>query len=193
MVDQKKEKSATYRLLGVDPGTSLLGFAVIEIDGKNLRMVEMGVIHLSKFPSHEERLQRIFERLKQVIFQHKPREMAIEAPFYGKNAQSMLKLGRAQGVAIAAAMTSGMTIQEYSPRKIKQSVTGNGNASKEQVAAMLEQEFKIDLRDQLLDATDALGAVICHYYQSKHTSGGGKSYTGWDAFVKDNPSKLKNK
>ncbi|PSR14757.1 MAG: crossover junction endodeoxyribonuclease RuvC [Bacteroidetes bacterium] len=193
MVDQKKEKSATYRLLGVDPGTSLLGFAVIEIEGKNLRLVEMGVIHLSKLPSHEERLQRIFERLKQVIFQHKPREMAIEAPFYGKNAQSMLKLGRAQGVAIAAAMTSGMTIQEYSPRKIKQSVTGNGNASKEQVAAMLEQEFKIDLSNQLLDATDALGAAICHYYQSKHTTGSGKSYTGWDAFVKDNPSKLKNK
>ncbi|MEZ4987535.1 MAG: crossover junction endodeoxyribonuclease RuvC [Saprospiraceae bacterium] len=181
----------TYKLLGVDPGTNLLGFAVVEIDGRHLRMVEMGVIHLSKFPTHEERLQRIFERLKQIIFIHKPREMAIEAPFYGNNAQSMLKLGRAQGVAIAAAMTSGMQIQEYSPRKIKQSITGNGNASKEQVAAMLEREFHLDLSDQLLDATDALGAAVCHYHQSRSPLGNGKKYNSWDAFIKDNPGKVK--
>lgn len=191
MSDTEKTNKGAYRLLGVDPGTNLLGFAVVEVDGKQIRLAEIGVIHLGKFPSHEERLQRIFERLKQVIFVHKPREMAIEAPFYGKNAQSMLKLGRAQGVAIAAAMTSGMQVQEYSPRKIKQSITGNGNASKEQVAAMLEQEFKLDLSDQLLDATDALGAVICHYYQTKNATGGQKNYSGWDAFVKDNPNKIK--
>lgn len=184
-------KAAPYRLLGVDPGTTLLGFAVVEVTGKKLSILEMGVIHLKKLPSHEERLQRIFERLKQVIFHHKPREMAIEAPFYGKNAQSMLKLGRAQGVAIAAAMTSGVNIQEYAPRKIKQAITGNGNASKEQVAAMMEQELSIDLSDQLLDATDALGAALCHYYQTKNSLGSGKRHQGWEAFIKDNPDRLK--
>jgi len=188
---QNKKNIDSYRILGVDPGTNLLGFAILQVQGKELRMLEMGVIHLSKFPRHEERLQRIFERLKQVIFNHKPREMAIEAPFYGKNAQSMLKLGRAQGVAIAAAMTSGVDVQEYAPRKIKQSITGNGNASKEQVAAMLEQELKIDLSDQLLDATDALGAAMCHYFQTKNRLGAGKQYQGWEAFLKDNPQRVK--
>ena len=192
MAKAPSAKIATYRLLGVDPGTTLLGFAIIEIDGTKLRMLEMGVIHLSKLPSHEERLQRIFERVTQVISIHKPREMAIEAPFYGKNAQSMLKLGRAQGVAIAAAMTSGVSIQEYAPRKIKQSITGNGNASKEQVAAMLEQELKIDLSDQLLDATDALGAALCHYFQTKTSLGSGKRHQGWDAFLKDNPGRVRS-
>jgi crossover junction endodeoxyribonuclease RuvC len=192
MAKSPAAKIAPYRLLGVDPGTTLLGFAIIEIDGTKLRMLEMGVIHLSKLPTHEERLQRIFERLTQVISTHKPREMAIEAPFYGKNAQSMLKLGRAQGVAIAAAMISGVTIQEYAPRKIKQSITGNGNASKEQVAAMLEQELKIDLSDQLLDATDALGAALCHYFQTKNSLGSGKRHQGWDAFIKDNPGRVKS-
>lgn len=191
MVNKAEKEPGVYRILGVDPGTSLLGFAVIEINAKKVGVVEMGVIHLSKFPSHEERLQRIFERLKQLIFIHKPREMAIEAPFYGKNAQSMLKLGRAQGVAIAAAMTSAVSVQEYAPRKIKQSVTGNGNASKEQVAKMMEQEFNIDLSAQILDATDALGAAICHYYQTKNKAVGGKSYQGWGDFIKDNPGKLK--
>lgn len=191
MPAQPNNTDSTYRLLGVDPGTTLLGFAILEVNGQQLRMIEMGVIHLAKFPRHEERLQRIFERLKQVIFTHKPREMAIEAPFYGKNAQSMLKLGRAQGVAMAAAMTSAVDVQEYSPRKIKQAVAGNGNASKEQVAAMLEQELKIDLSDQVLDATDALAAAVCHYYQSRHSGLGGKQYSGWDAFLKDNPGRVK--
>lgn len=187
----KEKKPESYRILGVDPGTNLLGFAVVSITGKKIQMLEMGVIRLSKLPRHEERLQRIFERLKQVIFTHKPREMAVEAPFYGKNAQSMLKLGRAQGVAIAAAMTSGVDVQEYAPRKIKQSITGNGNASKEQVAAMLERELKLDLSEQLLDATDALGVALCHYYQSRNAVGQGKRYQGWDAFLKDNPGRTK--
>lgn len=190
-MDENKKTSSAYRIIGVDPGTTLLGFAVVEINEKKISLKEMGVVKLSKFPSHAERLQRIFERLKQVIFNHKPREMAIEAPFYGKNAQSMLKLGRAQGVAIAAAMTSGLSVEEYAPRKIKQSITGNGNASKEQVAAMLEQELHTDLSDQLLDATDALGAALCHYYQTKNAIGSGKRYQGWDAFLKDNPGMIK--
>ena len=188
---QAKKEQKSYKLLGVDPGTNLLGVAVIQITGKEVRMLEMGVIRLSKFPRHEERLQRIFERLKQVIFTHKPQEMAVEAPFYGKNAQSMLKLGRAQGVAIAAAMPSGVDVQEYAPRKIKQSITGNGNASKEQVAAMLERELKLDLSKQLLDATDALGVAMCHYYQSRNALTQGKRYQGWEAFLKDNPDRQK--
>ncbi len=180
-----------YNLLGVDPGTNLLGFAILRVDGRNLSVVEMGVIRLSQFPRHEVRLQKIFERLKQVIFTHKPREMAVEAPFYGKNAQSMLKLGRAQGVAIAAAMTSAVDVQEYSPRKIKQAVAGNGNASKEQVAAMLAQELRVDLADQLLDATDALAAAVCHYHQTRHSGRSGQKYNGWEAFLKDNPKRVK--
>ena len=190
MAKAPSAKIAPYRLLGVDPGTTLLGFAIIEIDGTKLRMLEMGVIHLSKLPSHEERLQRIFERITQVISIHKPREMAIEAPFYGKNAQSMLKLGRAQGVAIAAAMTSGVSIQEYAPRKIKQSITGNGNASKEQVAAMLSSIYG-EFTSKYLDATDALAVATCHFYQNSNLSTDGKSYSGWDSFLKNNPSRIR--
>jgi crossover junction endodeoxyribonuclease RuvC len=185
----KASPSPTYRLLGVDPGTTLLGFAILEVEGRQLRVPEMGVIHLNKFPDHAKRLQRIFERLKQVIHQHKPREMAIEAPFFGKNAQSMLKLGRAQGVAMAAAMTSAVGVTEYSPRKIKQAITGNGNASKEQVAAMLERELQTDLSKQLLDATDALAVALCHYHQSRNQLAGQTHYGSWDAFLKANPGK----
>lgn len=184
------KKEPPYRILGVDPGTNLMGFAILEINGKQLRVVEMGVIRLAKFPRHDERLQRILERIKQIIFHHKPRSMAIEAPFFGKNPQSMLKLGRAQGVAIAAAKTSGLDVEEYAPRKIKQSITGNGNASKEQLAAMLQSELRVDLSDQMFDATDALGAAVCHYHQSRNPLGGGKRYSGWDAFLKDNPGKV---
>ncbi len=187
----KADQAPPYRLLGVDPGTNLLGFAILEVDGKQLRVLEMGVIKLSKYPDHAKRLQRIFERLKQVIHTHKPREMAVEAPFFGKNAQSMLKLGRAQGVAMAAAMTSAVSVQEYSPRKIKQAITGNGNAAKEQVAAMLEQELKTDLSNQLLDATDALAVALCHYHQTRNQIPGQTRYGSWDAFVKANPGKTK--
>ncbi|MCB0637029.1 MAG: crossover junction endodeoxyribonuclease RuvC [Lewinella sp.] len=186
---QKKDES--YRLLGVDPGTQLLGFALIEVSQRQITLVEMGVIRLHKFPTHEERLQRIYERLQQVIRTHRPRAMAIEAPFYGKNPQSMLKLGRAQGVAIACAMMNGLDVTEYSPRKIKQAIAGNGNAAKEQVAAMLEHELQLDLSDQLLDATDALATAVCHYHQSRHAGIGGKQYSGWEAFLKDNPERMK--
>lgn len=193
MAKAKKETQAPYKILGVDPGTNLLGFAILIVDGSKLTIGEMGVIKLSKFPRHEVRLQKIFERLKQVIFENKPREMAVEAPFFGKNPQSMLKLGRAQGVAIAAGMTSAVDVTEYAPRKIKQAVTGNGNASKEQVVAMMEQEFKVDLSQQILDATDALATAVCHYYQTRNSVGKGKNYSGWDAFLKDNPGRIKKK
>jgi len=182
-----KEK---YRILGVDPGTNIMGYAIIEVSGKKLKLVEMGVVKMGKFDSHQMKLKQIFERLQAIIDRHNPKEMAIEAPFFGKNVQSMLKLGRAQGVAIAAAMTKGLEMCEYSPKSIKKSVTGNGNASKEQVAAMLVNILNEKLDGETLDATDALGAAVCHFYQSGSAVGGKKKYSGWDSYLKDNPGKI---
>ncbi len=200
-----KQKEEAYRLLGIDPGTNVLGYAAIEVNGKELKLLELGVVQLSKLNSHAEKLQHILERMTSIIEVHKPRHTAIEAPFYGKNVQSMLKLGRAQGVAIAASMTKGVEVTEYSPRKIKQAVTGKGNASKEQVAALLEMEFQIDLSAYMLDATDALAAVCCHYYQSRlgidiskqkdksvHQSlNKGNRRNKWADFVAKNPNRAK--
>lgn len=186
---KKKASTPPYRLLGVDPGTNVLGYAVVLIQDRKPGLVDMGVVYPGKFKTHQEKLQHIFERLQSIISIHQPKEMAIEAPFYGKNPQSMLKLGRAQGVAIAAAMTKGVSVTEYSPRKIKQSVTGNGNASKEQVAAMLGNilDFKVD--DYYLDATDALATALCHFYQSGSVLSGQKRYNDWGSFLKDNPNR----
>lgn len=179
----------TYRLLGVDPGTNLMGYAVIEIQSKKTSLLDMGVIYPGKFKTHQEKLQHIFERMQSIISIYHPKEMAIEAPFYSKNPQSMLKLGRAQGVAIAAAMTKGVGVTEYSPRKIKQSITGSGKASKEQVAAMLSNilDFKVD--DYYLDATDALATALCHFYQSGSVLNQQKRYNDWGSFLKDNPGR----
>jgi crossover junction endodeoxyribonuclease RuvC len=185
----KKKATAPYRLLGIDPGTTVLGYAVLEVQGKQLSVLEMGVVHLKKLPDHQQKLKRIFERLQTLIDVYKPKEMAIEAPFYGKNVQSMLKLGRAQGVSIAAAITMGVEITEYSPKKIKQSVTGNGNASKEQVAAMLTNTLGINLDDHYLDATDALATALCHHYQAGSILSGKKRYNDWSAFLNDNPKR----
>lgn len=182
--------TTTYRLLGVDPGTNLLGYALLEIKGKDLRVLEMGVITMQHLKNHQEKLQTIFERLQSLIQRYRPREMAIEAPFFGKNVQSMLKLGRAQGVAIAAAMTNGVPITEYSPKKIKQSVSGNGNASKEQVAAMLQTILGVQWQQDSFDATDALAAALCHYYQSSNPlNRGGKRFSDWSSFLKENPDR----
>ncbi len=179
-----------YKILGIDPGTNVLGYAVLEIRGREMKLVTMGVLKLKSFKEHTEKLKEIFLQLQEIIETYLPQELAIEAPFYGKNVQSMLKLGRAQGVAMAAGITMGLNITEYSPKKIKQSVAGNGNASKEQVAAMLNSILDVNLKDQYLDATDALGAAVCHYHQSNGVVGK-KKYTGWDAFIKDNPGKIK--
>jgi crossover junction endodeoxyribonuclease RuvC len=187
-----KNATATYRLLGVDPGTNILGYALIEIEQKQMKLLDLGVIRLNKWEEHQERLRHIFERLQSIIDSYRPAELAIEAPFYGKNPQSMLKLGRAQGVAIAAAMTKGMQITEYSPKKIKQSVTGNGNATKEQVAAMLSSILGFKADEHALDATDALAAAVCHFYQSSsRTAPGKQSYSSWDGFLKNNPDRVK--
>ena len=181
---------ATDRIiLGIDPGTVIMGYGLIHIKGTHPELLSTGIIKLDKYDEHSDRLKKIFERTVAIIEEYKPDELAIEAPFFGKNVQSMLKLGRAQGVAIAAALSKNIPITEYSPKKIKMSITGNGNASKEQVAAMLEQTVGFKNEGKFLDATDALGAAVCHYYQNKVGGAAKKNYTGWKAFLSDNPKR----
>ncbi len=183
-------KKSSYKILGVDPGTNILGYAVLEVNGSALRVLNFGVFRLEKYEDHHEKLKEIFLQLQEIIETYLPDQLAIESPFYGKNVQSMLKLGRAQGVAMAAAMTMGLQIQEYAPKKIKQSITGNGNASKEQVAALLESILKIKISSKHLDATDALGVAVCHYNQSSSITAGLKKHNGWASFAKNNPGKV---
>lgn len=177
--------------MGVDPGTNVLGYAVLEIEGQKIKIVEIGVVTMAHLEDHHQKLKRIFERLQEVIVQHHPDEMAIEAPFFGKNIQSMLKLGRAQGVAIAAAMSKNLIVTEYAPRKIKQSITGKGSASKEQVAAMLETLLNTKLDEHTLDATDALAAAVCHHFQSNSPLAGLSKSKGWGDYIKNNPGKVR--
>jgi crossover junction endodeoxyribonuclease RuvC len=175
-------------VLGIDPGTNIMGYGLIHIKGTKMELIVMGVLRLEKVDDHALKLQRIFDRVIALIDEYKPDEMAIEAPFFGKNVQSMLKLGRAQGVAIAGALSRNLPICEYSPKKIKMSVTGNGNASKEQVAAMLKTLLNFKESPEFLDATDGLAAAVCHHFQRK-PAGAKKEYTGWKAFLADNPGK----
>lgn len=175
-------------ILGIDPGTNVMGYGLIHIKGSKMELVVMGVLRLEKVGDHALKLQRIFDRVVSLIDEYKPDELAIEAPFFGKNVQSMLKLGRAQGVAIAGALSRNLPICEYSPKKIKQSITGNGNASKEQVAAMLKSLLNFKETPEFLDATDGLAAAVCHHFQ-RVPAGGKKAYTGWKAFLADNPGK----
>ena len=177
-------------ILGIDPGTTIMGYGLIHIKGNKMELIQMGVLHLSKLSSHELKLKRIFERTLQLVDEYKPDELAVEAPFFGKNVQSMLKLGRAQGVAMSAALYRDIPIFEYAPKKIKMAITGKGTASKEQVAAMLKSLLNIKEMPKHLDATDGLAAAVCHYFQ-RNPSETGKKYTGWGSFLKDNPDKLK--
>lgn len=179
-------------ILGIDPGTTIMGYGVINCNGGSMTLVTLGVLRLTGYADQPLKLKRIFERTLGLIDEYKPDELAIEAPFYGKNVQSMLKLGRAQGVAMAAALYRTIPIFEYSPKKIKQSITGNGNASKEQVAAMLGRLLIIGEAPESLDATDGLAAAVCHFFQ-KRPGTQTKSYTGWKAFISENPERLKNK
>ena len=167
-----------------------MGYGLIHTKGNKMELIQMGVLHLSKLGSHELKLKRIFERTLQLVDEYKPDEFAVEAPFFGKNVQSMLKLGRAQGVAMSAALYRDVPIFEYAPKKIKMAITGRGTASKEQVAAMLQSLLNIKEMPKHLDATDGLAAAVCHCFQRNPTKAG-KSYTGWDAFLKDNPDKQK--
>lgn len=179
-------------ILGIDPGTNVMGYGLIEVKDKKIRLISLGVLQLGKLDSHSLKLKKIFERTLGLIDEFKPVELAIEAPFFGKNIQSMLKLGRAQGVAIAAAMYRDLPIFEYSPKKIKQSVTGKGGASKEQVSSMLQHLLSFRESPEFLDATDGLAAAVCHYLQGgAEESGGKKKYTGWKSFAENNPGRIK--
>lgn len=180
------------KILGVDPGTNITGYAIIEQEGQKCKMITAGIFDLSKLPNHQTKLKEIFLQLQEVIETYLPTELAIEAPFYGKNVQSMLKLGRAQGVSMAAAMTMGLNITEYSPKKIKLAITGSGNSSKEQVAAMLQSRMNIRIDTKYLDASDALATAVCHHQAltSVLSGMGTKRYNDWSSYVKDNSSKV---
>jgi len=175
-------------ILGLDPGTNVMGYGVILVRKPKIDLLQFGVIQLNKYESHEPRLKKIFDRVLSLIDEFHPDDVALEAPFFGKNVQSMLKLGRAQGVAMSAALSREIPIVEYAPKRVKQSVTGNGNASKEQVARMLMTLFTIKELPKLLDATDALAVAVCHHFQKAAIKSKSKS---WEAFVRDNPSRLK--
>ena len=178
-------------IMGIDPGTNVMGYGVLGINGKKPEVIVLGVIQLSKFESHYKRLERIFERVSGLVSQYLPDEMALEAPFFGKNVQSMLKLGRAQGVAMAAALVRDIPIAEYAPRLIKMAVTGNGQASKEQVSNMLKHLLNMKDEDmpKLLDATDALAVALTHFYETQkpQIAKGPKS---WEDFIRQNPDKV---
>lgn len=175
-------------ILGMDPGTSVMGYGVIAVNGNApIKLLQYGVIHLSKYTTHQLKLKKIFERVVSLVDDFHPDEVAIEAPFYGKNVQSMLKLGRAQGVAMSAALSREVPITEYAPKKVKQSVTGNGNASKEQVASMLQTLLKFKEAPKLLDATDALAVAVCHHFNRNSLS---TSHKSWLAFLSENPGRI---
>jgi len=182
---------ATERIiLGIDPGTTIMGFGLIKVVGKKMEFLQLNELQLSKYDDHYVRLKHIFERTIELIETFHPDEIAIEAPFFGKNVQSMLKLGRAQGVAMAAGLSRDIPITEYSPKKIKMAITGSGNASKEQVAKMLQSTLGLKELPKNLDSTDGLAAAVCHFYNSGKIESG-KSYSGWSAFVKQNESRVK--
>jgi len=176
-------------ILGMDPGTNLMGYGIIHAKNNQVDLIQYGVIHLKKYETHELKLKKIFDRVLSIIDEFNPDEVAIEAPFYGKNVQSMLKLGRAQGVAMAAVLYRNISIKEYAPKKVKQSVTGNGNASKEQVAKMLQNLLRFTDIPKMFDATDALAVALCHFYQEKVGVPGKKS---WKSFISDNPDRIIN-
>jgi crossover junction endodeoxyribonuclease RuvC len=179
-------------ILGIDPGTNIMGYGLLKIQGNKMELLTLGVLQLGKLDSHPLKLKKIFERTLSLIEEYKPDDLAIEAPFFGKNIQSMLKLGRAQGVAMAAGLYRNIPIFEYLPKKIKQSVTGNGNASKEQLSAMLQTLLNFQDLPRFLDATDALGVAVCHHFQRGKTSmdSGESSYSGWKSFITNNPGKV---
>lgn len=176
-------------ILGIDPGTSIMGFGLIKIVGKKMEFIQMNELMLRKYEDPYLKLKLIFERTIELIDTYHPDEIAIEAPFFGKNVQSMLKLGRAQGVAMAAGLSRQIPVTEYLPKKIKMAITGNGNASKEQVALMLQSLLNLKSLPKNLDATDGLAAAVCHYFNSG-VQVGGKNYSGWASFVSQNEHKI---
>lgn len=178
-------------ILGIDPGTNILGFGVISVDSKGPRYVDMGVFDLRKIKDPFEKLANIFAGVGELIEEHKPDALAVESPFYGKNAQVILKLGRAQGAAITAAIMRDVPVTEYAPRKAKIAICGNGAASKEQVSMMIQKTLKVDLDPKYLDATDALAIALCHHYQSTNLLAGAGSSADWKKFLENNPDRIK--
>lgn len=184
-------KNAANIILGIDPGTIVMGYALIDVSRPAPELVIMDVLKLSGSKDAYERLEKIYFTVFELINKYKPQTFAIEAPFFGKNVQSMLKLGRAQGVAIAAAMQAGLAVTEYPPKKVKQSITGNGNASKEQVWKMLQQTLTLEEKPQYFDASDALAVALCHHYQSSSVLGKlPKKLKGWQEFINKNPGRI---
>ena len=177
-------------ILGIDPGTTIMGFGLIRTYDKQMEFMMLNELQLKKYSDHYLKLKLIFERTLEIIDNHKPDEIAIEAPFFGKNVQSMLKLGRAQGVAMAAGLSREIPITEYSPKKIKMAITGNGNASKEQVAKMLQNILTLNELPKNLDSTDGLAAAVCHFYNNGKLESG-KTYSGWSDFIKINENRIK--
>lgn len=188
---RKIQQLATEKIiLGIDPGTAIMGFGIIKVVGNSMSFIQMNELDMRKLKDPYTKLRRIFERTIELIDTYHPDEIALEAPFFGKNVQSMLKLGRAQGVAMAAGLSRDIPVFEYAPLKIKQSITGKGSASKEQVAKMLQSLLGIKELPKNLDMTDGLAAAVCHFYNSGRIEVG-KSYTGWAAFVKQNEKRVK--
>lgn len=186
---QKAPKKRT--ILGIDPGTNILGWGIVEAKGSQLTLVDLGHLNMTKISDPYEKLDEIYRSCVQIIENYSPTEASLEAPFYGKNVQSMLKLGRAQGVAMAACFSKGLTVHEYAPKKIKQSITGNGNSSKEQLARMLQTTLQLKEVPKYLDATDGVAAAVCHYYQKNVGATSSSSYGGWGSFVAANRSRIK--
>jgi crossover junction endodeoxyribonuclease RuvC len=192
-------------ILGIDPGTVIMGYGLIKCTGHEVSLIDMGILRLPTRQDSYERLKLIHLKVLELIRRHAPGDFAIEAPFFGKNVQSMLKLGRAQGVAIATAMHAGIPVTEYSPKKVKQSITGNGNSDKEQVWQMLQRILKLEAELPAYDASDALAVAICHFFQHRtasllaeeaavHSKPGvakGKKAGSWEAFIRQNPDKIK--
>lgn len=188
------DKSKPRIIMGIDPGTVLMGYGIIRVYGGQVELITLGVIHLSKLDSHYTRLKRIYDRLSGLMAEFRPDEVAVEAPFFGKNVQSMLKLGRAQGVAMIAALNHGLPVTEYVPMRIKQAITGNGAASKEQVSGMLQKYLRIpaDQVPKELDATDGLAVALCHHFLSSSPTKGydrGAS-KNWAEFIQKNPERI---
>jgi crossover junction endodeoxyribonuclease RuvC len=188
----KVQNNTDRIILGIDPGTNIMGYGVIHIKGVDARLIHMDVVSFKKTDNHTIKLKSIFEETSLIIEKYRPDEVALEAPFFGKNVQSMLKLGRAQGISMAAALHKNLPVFEYSPRKIKQSITGKGTSSKEQVAIMLQRILTIQSLPKLLDATDALAVAMCHYFQNRLPGGNkaDKKYNSWETFISNNPNKV---
>lgn len=190
MSKERKVNQKEKIILGVDPGTNFLGYGVIKVTGKDLKLLDVGVLNINSKDDIGIKLKAIYFEVIRLVNSHHPDHLAIEAQFFGKNVQSMLKLGKAQGVTIAAAVSRDIPFTEYAPKKIKQSITGNGNASKEQVAGMLKSILRMKEMPEKLDATDALATAVCHHYQDNGI-GSVEKYSGWESFLRNNPQKLK--